>query len=492
MDITRSLLITKALMVVVTLGAAAQTSVEKLPDTPPGKLLDEWLVLCQGTSVEAMAKWDAAHYPEAFLRDVPAADVARSDQQECRQHGGYQVVHVTEAEPNVVSVIARGNKSGAWVRFDARTKQPGKIEPIGGVPVVVPETALPDELSDAAVKRDVAASIKKLGERGLFSGIVLLARGAEPIAVSTFGYADRSKKTPITSTTRFTLGSMGKMFTSVAVGQLVDQGKLSYDDVVGKFFPGYANRTVREKVTVGMLLSHTGGLGDFLAKRSPEMMRHGVRRASEFMPLYERDEPEFEPGKGWSYSNSGLALAGAIVEEVSGEDYPDYLRRHIFDPLGMKNSDPNNIPHTEPRMVTPYTHQNAQGSPSPDWHEAEHDIGSPAGGAISTAEDLVRFADALRSGNLVSKATFGEMWHPHGKRPEGVPYGYALEIADVYGRTVVGHRGGFSGVSTRLYIILDSRYTIVSLANQDPEAAGYGIQEALALAVEKAKRGDIQ
>src|SRR3954451_10093851 len=187
MDISRSLLITKALMVVVTLGAAAQTSVEKLPDTASGKLLGEWLVLCQAASVEAMAKWDAAHYPEAFLRDVPAADVARSDQQECRQHGGYQVVHVTEAEPNVVSVIARGNKSGAWVRFDPRTKQPGKIEPIGGVPVVVPESALPDELSDPAVNRDVAASIKKLGQRGLFSGIVLLARGAEPIAVSTFG-----------------------------------------------------------------------------------------------------------------------------------------------------------------------------------------------------------------------------------------------------------------------------------------------------------------
>ena len=344
------------------------------------------------------------------------------------------------------------------------------------------------DLSDAAVKRAVESSVADLGARGTFSGIVLAARGTQPIAISAAGYADRTRKTRITPSTRFTIGSMGKMFTATALGQLVDLGRLSYDDVVGRFFPVYPNRTVRDKVTVGMLLSHTGGMGDFLGKRTPAMMKSGVKRADEFMPLYDNDEPGFEPGKGWSYSNAGLALAGAIVEKVSGEDYPDYIRAHIFQPAGMTNSDPNNIPRASQRLVTPYTKQSEEGMTA-DWHEGPRDVGSPAGGAISTAEDLVRFADALRGGRLVSNATFRKMVEPHGASPGGTRYGYAMEISTESGRTIVGHGGGFPGVSTHLYIVLDSRYTIVSLANQDPPAAEAGAQLARALLIAKASQG---
>ena len=193
----------------------------------------------------------------------------------------------------------------------------------------------------------------------------------------------------------------------------------------------------------------------------------------------------FEPGTKWAYSNAGLALAGAIVEKVSGEAYPDYLRAHVFRPAGMTDSDPNNVPHADPQLVVPYTKQTPTG-PAATWREGPRDIGSPAGGAISTAEDLVRFADALRGGRLVSVGTFREMVAPHGTTPRGGGYGYAMEIAAESGRTIVGHGGGFPGVSTHLYIVLDSPYTVVALANQDPPAAESAAALARSLVIQKA------
>jgi CubicO group peptidase (beta-lactamase class C family) len=206
------------------------------------------------------------------------------------------------------------------------------------------------------------------------------------------------------------------------------------------------------------------------------------------MPLYEHDELKFVPGTSWAYSNAGEALAGAIVEKASGEDYPDYLRRHVFAVAGMQNSDPDNIPLISDKLVVPYTKASPNGR-STEWHVADRSGGSPAGGAISTANDLVQFADALRGGKLMNQATFAEMTKPHDNGGAGGTYGYAIGIHSTYGRTFVGHNGGFQGVNTEIFIFLDSPYTVVVLANQDPPAELYPASTIAALIAEKAKRG---
>ena len=468
--------------------ATPQTSSAAPPKTKAGLLVGDWMKLCRAPNLARMTNWVTANLSNEAAQRKPAQARAGDFFQLCAANGGLRIVEATQSDPGTISLKMVGPKSGIWFQMSLTANDGGKLERSGFWPITPAESAMPKDLSDAALSGEVKSIVARLSRAGLYSGIVTVARGTQIIASASGGYADHGRKTPITDTTQFTLGSMAKMFTAASVGQLVDQKKLSFDDTVGKFFPDYPNQTVRDKVTVGMLLSHTAGMGDFLDKRTPGMMKNGTKRAAEFMPLYDMEEPLFPPGTGWQYSNAGLALAGAIVEKVSGEDYPDYLRQHIFAATGMKDSDPNNIPHTSARLVTPYTRSTEPGTAA-DWHEAEHDIGSPAGGAISTAADLVRFAEALRNGKLVSKATLQEMVRPHGSEPSGEKYGYAMEIDDTYGCTVVGHNGGFPGVSTHLHILLDTPYTVVVLANQDPPSEEYAGLAVVALVAEKAKLG---
>lgn len=458
----------------------------QLPQTPLAAATRVWLRICQAPSLERFTQWATANVADEVAKQEPPKDLAQEDFDSCTEQGGLRVIEVTESTPQQLSLKTVGMKSGIWLELSRSMNAAGKLDRLSLLPTAPLENSLPQDLSDAGIARYVRSTVTRLSQAGLFSGIVTVARGTQVIATASAGFANRQRKTPITGDTQFTLGSMGKLFTAVAIGQLIDQGKVSLNDLVGRFFPDYPNWTVRNKVTVQMLLSHTAGMGNFLGKRTPSMMQAGVRRAVDFMPLYEYDEPQFVPGSSWAYSNAGLALAGAIVEKVSGEDYPDYLRKHIFTVAGMTNSDPNNVPRPFPALVTPYTRMSELG-PAGAWHEAQHDIGSPAGGAISTADDLVRFADSLRNGKLLSKTTFESFTRPSSRSPPGFRYGDAFEIEDIYGRTAVGHGGGFPGVSTHLHIFLDAPYTVVVLANQDPPTDMYAGSAVTALIAERAK-----
>lgn len=460
-----------------------------LPGTKPGILLGQFLKLCQGKDGDSLAAWYTRNSTtQAALGRAgwQGSLTGENGAEVCRANGGLHVESISKSAPDAVSAVVEGPNSGIWYDLTLATDGSGKLAGVQMMPTAPFENTLPKDLSDTSVKRNVADMVFRLNRAGLFSGIVMVARGDRILVSAAAGYANRDRKSPITGDSQFQLGSMGKLFTAIAVGQLVDQHKLSFDDTVGKFFPYYPNQTVRDKVTVGMLLSHTAGLGDFLMKRTPEMVNNGVHRAAEFMPLYDRDEPQFAPGTSWAYSNAGLALAGAIVEKASGEDYPDYLAKHVFAVAGMRSSNPNNIPHRSARLVIPYTKLTMHG-PTSDWHEAAHDIGSPAGGAISSANDLVRFANALRTGKLVSRRTFEEMTE-YRAGAHGVKFGYGFGIQDIYDCRIVGHSGGYAGVSTRLAIFSKSPYTVVVLANQDPPAEAYAGTGIVALIAEKAKR----
>ena len=188
----------------------------------------------------------------------------------------------------------------------------------------------------------------------------------------------------------------------------------------------------------------------------------------------------FEPGTRWAYSNEGHVVLGAVIEQVSGETLHDYFRRHVFAPAGMTETSLDGGPDdVVPHRAVGYRPQDDDPlgvlAPRAKWSFLRPGGVSGAGGAYATAADLARFGRALREGKLISPALRDSMWTGRWAIPgyDGERYGWGSFVAQVGGRTAVGHGGGGtgSGIDNGFRQFTDGSYTIVVLTNMDPPAA---------------------
>jgi len=301
-----------------------------------------------------------------------------------------------------------------------------------------------------------------------FSGVVVVARRDAVIASLARGVLGVPGTAAITETTRFNIASSGKMFTAVAIAQLVDAGKIAFTDPVGKHVAGLPPETAA--VTIHQLLTHTAGLGDFF---SPQNIRalNEARTASDLLPLIASQTPAFEPGAQFRYSNSGFALLGVVIEQESGLSYGEYLRRHVFLPARMEHTSLDAEPiDTLAQGLTAKSPAGGSGPLHPAPGTTLH--GSPAGGAFSTGVDLQSFVAALRSHRLASAASTASLTSP--KIQTSAPersYGYGFGIKKRAERTWMGHNGGTLGVNAELEFSSDGEWTIGVLSNRDPPSA---------------------
>ncbi|HBY63473.1 MAG TPA: serine hydrolase, partial [Solibacterales bacterium] len=260
-------------------------------------------------------------------------------------------------------------------------------------------------------------------------------------------------------------GSMNKMFTAVAALQLVEAGKLSLDAPIGTYLKDYPNQDVATKVTLRHLLSHTGGTGDIFGPQY-EKNRLALKTLDDYVKLYGGRAPEFEPGSRWRYSNYGFLLAGVLIEKASGMSYYDYVRQKVFKPAGMTHTD--SLPETEhvEQRSTGYTKQGGQWVPNTETLPFR---GTSAGGGYSTVGDLVKFAQALQSGKLLSKKTLTLATSSQRGKTDGPSYGFGFGVEE---DGSFGHGGGAPGMNGDLKIFPKSGYIVAVLANLDPPAAG--------------------
>ena len=308
----------------------------------------------------------------------------------------------------------------------------------------------------------------KLIDKGSFSGALLVAKGENVLLTLAAGEASKAFHVPNNIDTKFNLGSMNKMFTSTAVVQLAERGKLSIEDPIGKYIDeSWLPRDVTAKITVRHLLTHSSGLGSYFNRTYIESSRALFRKLDDYKPLIRDDRPAFEPGKKFQYSNTGMFLLGVVIEKVSGEDYFEYIRKTIYEPAGMANTDCYEMDYPVENLAIGY-------SPDPKspygWQNNlyKHVIkGGPAGGGFSTVKDLHKFALALLSGKYVSQDSLQAMWTDYLE----ADYGYGFSISEGPLGKVVGHAGGFDGINSKLDIYLDSGFIVAVMSNVD-EGAG--------------------
>jgi D-alanyl-D-alanine carboxypeptidase len=302
-----------------------------------------------------------------------------------------------------------------------------------------------------------------------FSGAVLVTDRHQPLFTFVSGWADRENRYPSRLDTRFNIASIGKSFTAAAIVQLAEQGKLSFSDTIGRHLPNYP-RPAADTITIHHLLTHRSGLPPSFINDRFWALRDSLRRNRDYLQLFVDQPLAFEPGTMNLYSNPGYVVLGAIIESVAGEEYEEYMRRHIYLPAGMNQTD---SPTQDPQKLS-VGYSSFNGPPPTPRQRTEPVHGAQAsGGGYSTVRDLVQFALALQQGRLMSPAsveilmTGKEPMAPSG--PKIVAYGFIDRRAD--GIRIVENSGGAPGINAALSVQPETGYIAAVLANYDPPAA---------------------
>lgn len=309
------------------------------------------------------------------------------------------------------------------------------------------------------VADELADKLKSLEEKDAFSGTVLLAQGDEVIFSTAIGLASRRYDVKNKLDTKFNIASMNKMFTAVAILQLVQEGSIKLDDTIDSFVDeSWLPSKISSKITVAHLLAHKSGLGDIFVDAFWEKSRLKFRDLADYKPLVVSSELENQPGKQKSYSNVGFLLLGVVIEKASGLAYDDYIMQNVCKPAGMTNTACYAIDKPVPNLAIGYFRKEGE----KDWTENTliHTVkGGPAGGGYSTVEDLFRFSRALTGHKLLDREHTERLLAPNSE------LGFENEPTPI-GR-VSGHSGGFFGIMCKLEIHANKDVTAIILSNMD-------------------------
>ena len=282
-------------------------------------------------------------------------------------------------------------------------------------------------------------------------GTIVLARG--------YGLANVELEVPVKPETVFQSGSTGKQFTATAVMMLVEEGKLSLEDKITKYFPD-APESWRN-ITIRHMLTHTSGMTDY-----PQDV--DLRRDYTEDDLLQRIKTiplAFQPGEKWSYSNLAYVTLGILIHKVSGKFYGDFLQERIFKPLEMTTARIISEADIVPNRAAGYRVANGQ-LKNQSW--VSPSVNTTADGALYlTVYDMAKWDAALYTDKLLKRSSLEQMWTPV-KLNSGTtfPYGFGWGLGLVRGHHIIEHGGSWQGFKAQISRYVDDKLTIILFANQ--------------------------
>ena len=308
----------------------------------------------------------------------------------------------------------------------------------------------------------------QIAYRGLPGIVVGVVSDQELVWAKGFGFADVNAKLPMTPTTKFRMASHSKLFTAIGIMQLREDGKLRLDDPVVKYLTWFKAKPAGDDdgpITIEQLLSHSSGLQ---REAGDHWTSFEFPTADELRLLYADRQAAFAPSVRWKYSNLAYAVAGMIIEQVSGERWSDYVDRNIFKPLGMLDS---SVDKNVPELAVPYGRRMPDGSrevlPFVDARGM-----AAATGVTSTLDDMAKFVSAqFRKGprggsQIVSTGSLREMHRVRSVEENWTSgTGLGFDISRIKDRTWIGHGGGYPGNTTQTLIQLDDKVGVIVLTN---------------------------
>ncbi|MDQ8700933.1 serine hydrolase domain-containing protein [Streptomyces sp. LHD-70] len=316
-------------------------------------------------------------------------------------------------------------------------------------------------------------------------GVAGQARDAHGTWKGTSGVGDRESGAPRSAHDRYRIGSLTKTFVATVLLQLQAEGRVDLDDPVEKWLPGvvHGNGHDGSKISVRQLLNHTSGIFNYtadpdIARKSftTDFLKHryDTYEPEQVVAVAMRHKPTFEPGTDWSYSNTNYALAGMIVEKVTGNSYADEIEDRIIDRLDL---DATSLPGTDPTVPEPSSRAYSKLAP-PDQDVPIHDVtemnpsvAGAAGAMISDSADINRFYSALLRGKLLPEQELKEMKAtvPTEDDAPNLTYGLGLmKMAGLScGKEIWGHSGGINGSGTYGVTTEDGRHSLAFNVNGD-------------------------
>lgn len=462
----------------LTLPAVASAADVALPDTPPARGLAEVLARINAGDRDAMRRLATTRFTPGMLQP-DAESIVDFMMAQHDVNGGYDVRRVIQSTADQITVLVQGRRAtGRWMRLVVGT-EPAPPHRVQGLFLFEASEALArdDEgaIADADLPARLAQALERLAAAGDFSGSVCLVRRDSTLLLRAWGMADREAGIPNRPDTRYTIASVGKLFTAVSVGQRIEAGELRFDDPAVRHVPDWLAPRSRG-ITVAQLLEHRSGLGDFLGTVADDRSGRRYRRLADYRTIAAADTPAFAPGSAFRYSNVGFLVLGAVVEATSGEPWERYVARNVFEPAGMRATAalrPAAGADTD-AIATGYA-RDASGA----WERVgppRDGSGSPAGGSVSTVGDLAAFGRALRAGRLISPAMLDSLTTPRGDMTgTGLRYGRGFTVwRGEGGRRIWGHAGGTAGVGALLEVDERDGWVLAVLSNRTDGATVVG------------------